>query len=63
MTANQVTGAEPGRLLFTTRQGRPLDYSHWRERVRLPALAQAGVEGAGFHDMRGPTPRRLWRSA
>jgi integrase len=52
MSAHQLTGAEPGRLLFTTRQGRPLDYSHWRQRVWLPAVAQAGVDGAGFHDLR-----------
>lgn len=52
LAANQLTGAESGRLLFTTRQGRPLDYSHWRERVWVPAVAKAGFKGAGFHDLR-----------
>ncbi|HET6916436.1 MAG TPA: site-specific integrase [Acidimicrobiales bacterium] len=52
MAANQLTGAEPDRLVFTTRQGKPLDYSHWRARAWLPATDKAGVEGAGFHDLR-----------
>jgi hypothetical protein len=46
MAANQLTGAEPERLLFTTRNGAPVDYSHWRTRVWLPAVAKAGVPQA-----------------
>lgn len=52
LAANQLTAAGPARFLFTTRHGRPLDYSHRRERVWLPAIAKAGVERAGFHDLR-----------
>jgi len=52
MTASQLTGAEPDRLVFTTPQGQPLDYSHWRIRTWLPAIAKAGLDGAGFHDLR-----------
>jgi len=52
MATNQLTGAEPDRLVFTTPQGQPLDYSHWRLRQWLPATAKAGLEGAGFHDLR-----------
>jgi integrase len=52
MAANQLTGAEPDRLLFTTRNGAPVDYSHWRTRVWLPAVAKAGLPQATFHDLR-----------
>jgi integrase len=52
MTANQLTGAEPDRLIFTTSRGQPLDYSHWRIRTWLPAIAKARLVGAGFHDLR-----------
>jgi integrase len=52
MASNQLTGAEPDRLVFTTPQGQPLDYSHWRLRQWLPATAKAGLDGAGFHDLR-----------
>jgi integrase len=52
MARNDLTGAEPGRLLFTTRNGAPLDYSHWRIRVWLPATTHAGRPEATFHDLR-----------
>ena len=52
LVARNLTGADPGQLLFTTPQGRPLDYSHWRIRTWLPAVAKAGLAGAGFHDLR-----------
>jgi integrase len=52
MAANQLTGADPERLIFATREGRALDYSHWRTRVWLPAAAKAGLHGASFHDLR-----------
>ena len=52
LAARNLTGADPGQLLFTTPQGRPLDYSHWRIRTWLPAVANAGLTGAGFHDLR-----------
>lgn len=52
LATRNLTGADPGQLLFTTPQGRPLDYSHWRIRTWLPAVARAGLAGAGFHDLR-----------
>jgi integrase len=52
MATTLLTGADPDRLVFTTSRGQPLDYSHWRIRTWLPAVAQAGLEGAGFHDLR-----------
>ena len=39
-------------LLFADAAGGPLSYSHWRQRVWLPACRTAGCEGAGFHDLR-----------
>ncbi|HEV2361184.1 MAG TPA: site-specific integrase [Acidimicrobiales bacterium] len=52
LAARELNGAEPGRLVFTTPRGRPLDYSRWRARVWIPALAACGLDGAGFHDLR-----------
>lgn len=52
LAALNLTGADPGQLVFTTAKGRPLDYSHWRIRTWLPAVAKAGLDGAGFHDLR-----------
>jgi Phage integrase family len=52
MATDQLTGAEPDRLVFTTPQGQPLDYSHWRIRTWLRATDKAGLDGAGFHDLR-----------
>jgi integrase len=39
-------------LLFVAPEGGPLDYSHWRRRVWLPATHSAGVQAVGFHDLR-----------
>ena len=39
-------------LVFIAPGGGPLDYSHWRRRVWLPATCAAGVPGIGFHDLR-----------
>ena len=52
LAARNLTGADPDQLLFTTPQGRPLDYAHWRIRTWLPAVEKAGLAGAGFHDLR-----------
>ena len=52
MTAQELTGADQAQFLFTTPEGRPLDYSHWRARVWLPAVTEAHLSGAGFHDLR-----------
>ena len=47
-----VTAAEPGELVFVTADGEGLDYSHWRQRVWLPATEHAGFTGLQFHDLR-----------
>jgi integrase len=47
-----LTGADPDALLFPNMDGSPLDYSNWRRRVWLPAVAAAGLKGTGFHDLR-----------
>ena len=52
MAGHQLTRAEPDRLVFTTRNGAPVDYSHWRARVWLPAVAKACLPRVTFHDLR-----------
>jgi integrase len=47
-----LTPSDTDELLFTDAAGGPLSYSHWRQRVWLPACRAAGCEGAGFHDLR-----------
>ncbi len=47
-----LTGAEPQALVFTSPAGGPLRYSTFRSLVWLPARRAAGVEWAGFHDLR-----------
>jgi integrase len=57
LASSRLTAADADRLVFTAPGGGPLDYSHWRRRVWLPAVEAAGLDGAGFHDLRRPTPR------
>ena len=52
LRARGLTPADSDELLFAEAQGGPLSYSHWRQRVWLPACRAAGCEGAGFHDLR-----------
>jgi integrase len=47
-----LTGADPDAFLFPNSDGSPLDYSNWRRRVWLPAVASVGLRGVGFHDLR-----------
>jgi len=47
-----LTAADGDELVFRSPGGGPLRYANWRRRVWLPATAQAGCEGAGFHDLR-----------
>jgi integrase len=52
LAARGLTAADSDRWVFEAPRGGPLRYSNWRRRVWLPAAAQAGCEGAGFHDLR-----------
>ena len=47
-----LTAAHPGELVFVSGDGDGLDYSHWRQRVWLPATERAGFTGLQFHDLR-----------
>jgi integrase len=47
-----LTAAQPNGLVFVTADGDGLDYSHWRQRVWLPATERAGFGGLQFHDLR-----------
>lgn len=33
-------------------EGGVVDYAHWRQRVWLPAVEAAGIDGLTFHDLR-----------
>ena len=62
MTARGVTGADADALLFVSALGRPLDCSHWRRRVWLPAWAAAGLVGLGFMTCVERTPPGWWQT-
>jgi integrase len=59
LTATGLTAADANSLVFTSRDGNPLDYSNWRRRVWLPASKHAGVPGASFHDLRRTNATQL----
>jgi integrase len=50
--AGRAIGDDPESLLFVSPEGAPLDYTNWRRRVWLPAVAAAGIPEVGFHDLR-----------
>jgi integrase len=54
-----LTAAKPDGLVFTSHDGSPLNYANWRNRVWLPAVRQAGVQGVGFHDLRRTNATQL----
>jgi hypothetical protein len=47
-----LTETDAEAFVFTDGKGGPLHYSNWRMRVWLPACTAAGIQGAGFHDLR-----------
>jgi integrase len=47
-----LTGADADEPVFVAPDGTQLHYSNWRQRVWLPATAQAGLNGLRFHDLR-----------
>lgn len=47
-----LTGADVDAHVFTAPDGGPMNYSHWRQRVWLPACERAGLVGLHFHDLR-----------
>jgi integrase len=59
LSAMGLTGADGDRLVFTSPDGQPIDYSNWRRRVWLPAVEAAGLAGAGFHDLRRTNATQL----
>lgn len=61
LSSTGLTGADRERLVFTSPEGGPLDYSHWRRRVWLPALEKAGLDGVSFHDLRRLNATQLVR--
>jgi len=58
---HQTRWSQPGPhgLVFTGADGGPLRRSNYRNRIWLPALKQAGLEGLRFHDLRH-TAVALW---
>ncbi len=52
----------PDGLVFTAPEGGPLRRSNYRQKVWLPAIARAGLDGLRFHDLRH-TAVALWIAA
>lgn len=52
LRARDLTGGDPDAYVFASPDGEPLHYSNWRQRVWLPALKAAGLEGLTFHALR-----------
>ena len=52
LAARRLTAADGEQLLFVGRRGGPLNYSHWRQRIWVPACDRAGLPGLQFHDLR-----------
>jgi integrase len=52
LASSGLTAVDTERLVFTSPQGTPLDYSRWRQRIWLPAVGAVGLPGASFHDLR-----------
>lgn len=52
LASRNLTGADADDFVFVSPNGAPLDYSHWRRRVWLPACERARLRGLTFHDLR-----------
>jgi integrase len=52
LARRRLTGAHVDAYVFVAPEGGPLDYSHFRDRVWLPACKAAGLTGLCFHDLR-----------
>jgi integrase len=47
-----ISAEDADRYVFVAPDGRELHYSNWRQRVWVPALKSAGLEGLTFHALR-----------
>ena len=61
LAARGLNAADSDRLVFEAPDSGPLPYSNWRNRVWLPAVAEAGCDAAGFHDLRRANATALVR--
>jgi integrase len=52
LARRRLTGAHVDAYVFVAPEGGPLDYSHFRDRVWLPACNASGLTGLRFHDLR-----------
>jgi integrase len=52
LPGERLSATDPKALLFVTRDGKGLDYGHWRQRRWLPGTETAGRSGLQFHDLR-----------
>ncbi|MBW3536185.1 MAG: site-specific integrase [Actinobacteria bacterium] len=52
LARRKLTGAHVDAYVFTAPHGGPLDYSHFRDRIWLPACRAVGLPKLRFHDLR-----------
>ena len=52
LRARSLTAADPDETIFAGPDGKPLQYSNWRQRVWIPGTVAAGFPGLRFHDLR-----------
>jgi hypothetical protein len=63
LASRGLTGADADALVFVAERGRPLNYSHWRQRVWTPACQRAGLDGLSFHDLHRVNATAWWPKA
>ena len=54
-----LTGADGERLVFPAPGGSHWSYANYRRRIWQPATSEAGLDGAGFHDLRRTATTQL----